>query len=227
MLVVKKGYIDEYVSIVQSIKSMTRNELRHWTKTDKKVLPKNIQVILSDSRLDLIIEMTEALDIWFDKLIFSEADSILAYANLGALVESWLKFFYVIYIYDAKNSMSYTFFDSPKHYRKFNKLVVQLENEKSLNNILELEHKILNLISAYTVNPDKLSFENLKVFNFKMFEDKNLFDWISKIQQKRNNIHFFTADNISTYDEFINDLFVYSRFLGDLSEYLPPIEDYL
>ena len=49
-------------------------------------------------------ELTQPLEIWISKgLSMTEGELILARANLGAVVESWLKFFYCVYYDDYCN----------------------------------------------------------------------------------------------------------------------------
>ncbi|MEK0289282.1 hypothetical protein P5F77_01975 [Caldifermentibacillus hisashii] len=53
------------------------------------------------ARLDWMKDLTNCLDIWNDKSIFlTDGELLLAWANLGALVEGWLKLFYCVYYED-------------------------------------------------------------------------------------------------------------------------------
>ena len=55
--------------------------------------------------LDWIHEMTKCLRIWYEKgVLMSDGKLILARVNMGALVESWLKFFYCVYYDDYLNA---------------------------------------------------------------------------------------------------------------------------
>lgn len=56
---------------------------------------------LDDAMLEWQSELTKTLKIWIDKgLSITIGELILARANLGAVVESWLKFFYCVYYED-------------------------------------------------------------------------------------------------------------------------------
>lgn len=56
---------------------------------------------LYKAMLEWQTELTNTLEIWINKgLTMSEGELILARANLGAVVESWLKLFYCIYYDD-------------------------------------------------------------------------------------------------------------------------------
>lgn len=56
---------------------------------------------LDNAMLEWQSELTQTLKIWIDKgLAMTTGELILARANLGAVVESWLKFFYSVYYED-------------------------------------------------------------------------------------------------------------------------------
>ena len=49
----------------------------------------------------MMSELTDTLKIWIDKgSTMTEGELILARTNMGALVESWIKFFYCVYYED-------------------------------------------------------------------------------------------------------------------------------
>lgn len=64
---------------------------------------------LYKAMLEWQTELTSTLEIWINKgLTMSEGELILARANLGAVVESWLKLFYCIYYDDyCKNPITH------------------------------------------------------------------------------------------------------------------------
>ena len=56
---------------------------------------------LKNAMLDWTVELTDCLHIWLEKgMSMSNGELILARANLGTLVESWLKFFYCVHYDD-------------------------------------------------------------------------------------------------------------------------------
>ena len=76
---------------------------------------------LDIAMLDWQYELTESLKIWIDKgLKMTTGELILARANLGAVVESWLRFFYCV------------FYDDYMKQPKVNKKGHVLEPEKDL-----------------------------------------------------------------------------------------------
>lgn len=65
------------------------------------IAPTEAAIKLDHAMLNWMSELTNTLGIWIDKgLTMTEGELILARANLGAVVESWLKFFYCVH-YDA------------------------------------------------------------------------------------------------------------------------------
>lgn len=68
------------------------------------IAPDSVVDKLDNARLDWIIQLTDCLEIWTDRIfILSEGELLLARANIGAIVEGWLKFFYCVYYEDYKN----------------------------------------------------------------------------------------------------------------------------
>lgn len=76
--------------------------------------------------------------------------------------------------------------------------------------------------------PEKLSFEELKHFSIgKLWEDKSdTLKWVEKVQHQRNSVHYFYPKNIGTPQEFLNDVEKLYKFVCDIEERLPPIEDF-
>lgn len=68
--------------------------------------PKHTAAKLNKAMLEWQLELTKTLKLWIDKgLNMTVGELILARANLGAVVESWLKFFYCVY-YDTVAEIS-------------------------------------------------------------------------------------------------------------------------
>ena len=68
------------------------------------IAPDNAAKKLDIAMLDWQSELTKTLKIWVDKgLDMTVGELILARANLGAVVESWLRFFYCVFYDDYIN----------------------------------------------------------------------------------------------------------------------------
>ncbi len=87
----------------------TKYDLLRIKTNNTMLLWKDVYGIASNpaaSKLDKAMlewhkELTDTLKIWIDKGIsMTDGELILACANLGAVVESWLKFFYCVYYDD-------------------------------------------------------------------------------------------------------------------------------
>lgn len=91
--------LDEY----DLIKEMTKETIRSWKDTHG-ISPNAVSNKLDNAMLDWISELTDTLDIWLSKCPnLTDGELILARVNLGSLVESWLKFFYCIYLDDYRS----------------------------------------------------------------------------------------------------------------------------
>lgn len=87
--------------------TVTNNAALLW-KEARGIAPNSVANKLDNAMLEWQSELTKTLKIWIDKgLIMSTGELILARANLGAVVESWLKFFYSVYYDDyCKNPIT-------------------------------------------------------------------------------------------------------------------------
>lgn len=82
------------------LKRETSNMAVLW-KNSRGIAPDTVADKLDDAMLSWMVELTDTLKIWIDKGIFmTDGELILARTNMGALVESWLKFFYCVYYED-------------------------------------------------------------------------------------------------------------------------------
>ena len=81
----------------------TNNTALIW-KDVHGIAPDNAAKKLDIAMLDWQSELTKTLKIWLDKgLDMTVGELILARANLGAVVESWLRFFYCVFYDDYIN----------------------------------------------------------------------------------------------------------------------------
>ena len=81
----------------------TNNVSLLW-KNVHGIAPDNAAKKLDIAMLDWQSELTKTLKIWIDKgLDMTVGELILARANLGAVVESWLRFFYCVFYDDYIN----------------------------------------------------------------------------------------------------------------------------
>ena len=83
---------------------LTNNAALIW-KEARGIAPESAADKLDKAMLKWQSELTKTLKIWIDKgLMMTTGELILARANLGTVVESWLKFFYCVFYEDYCNS---------------------------------------------------------------------------------------------------------------------------
>ena len=76
---------------------ITNNAALLW-KNARGIAPDDVADKMDIAMLDWQSSLTQTLRIWIEKgLSMSNGELILARANLGAVVESWLKFFYCVF----------------------------------------------------------------------------------------------------------------------------------
>lgn len=154
--------------------------------------------ILSISRLDWQVSLSHTLKFWIDDSLVNEENKqgylILAWTNLGSLVEGTMKLLLCVY------------------YKEYND-----DPEARLFYDKQLKTKVV-------AEPDVVSFELMRIFYRKRIwaSDGEEWDaWILGIQQKRNAIHAFKTREIGTTVEFHNNLRIYLRFLHYITSRLP------
>ena len=86
------------------MKIKTSNTMLLW-KDVYGIAPDAAASKLNKAMLEWHRELTDALEIWINKGVhMTDGELILACANLGAVVESWLKFFYCVYYEDYRQN---------------------------------------------------------------------------------------------------------------------------
>lgn len=82
----------------------TNNTALIW-KEARGIAPDSVADKMDDAMLSWMVELTDTLKLWIDKgLDMTDGELILARTNMGALVESWLKFFYCAFYEDYLNN---------------------------------------------------------------------------------------------------------------------------
>ena len=70
-------------------------------KECRGIAPDSVADKMDDALLRWMVELTETLSIWIERgNCLTDGELILARTNMGALVESWLKFFYCAFYED-------------------------------------------------------------------------------------------------------------------------------
>jgi hypothetical protein len=179
--------------VIKNIVTLNDEIRRFWSKAEGWA-PNNAADLLSISKLDWQVSLSKCLNIWLNKND-NDDDSgslILAWANLGSLVEGTLKLVLCVYYDDYRNDTE-AIFDIDKK-----------KNEKKLK------------------EPDILELEKLRQFFVKkQLVDKTWNNWILQIQQYRNAIHAYKNRDIGTWKEFYQDVRKYFEFLQLMNSLLP------
>jgi hypothetical protein len=86
----------------KAIASETRKIMDFWQYDSKGWAPTDVSEILGKSKLEWQSSLAKAIRIWLSG--DSEGELILAWANLGALVEGLLKLFLCVYLHDYRKA---------------------------------------------------------------------------------------------------------------------------
>lgn len=227
---------------LKEIIDITENNLNLWEKYSG-IGPIEVHEILSNVRFDRIISLTEALEIWVSKELMTDGELILANTNLGSLVESWLKFFYVVHYWSNVKNLNYNQFKEGKKSKKrieYEDRKVSIENNGSVQTeqkkeLSELRAEMKEILKA--PNDLQLDFlihyskDNLLLLvdidnhdNEHIYNEK-LYDWLRGIQKKRNSIHSFNSKEIGTTADFKKGLQSFLELLIEILDRVPPLED--
>lgn len=77
------------------------NDMSILWKECRGIAPDSVADKMDDAMLRWMVELTETLSIWIERgNCLTDGELILARTNMGALVESWLKFFYCAFYED-------------------------------------------------------------------------------------------------------------------------------
>lgn len=89
---------------LEQIRSKTKATIQSWSETCG-LAPEGVTDKFDAAMLNWMNDLTDSLDIWIAKsLDMTDGELILAWTNLGALVECWLRFFYCAYYEDYMKS---------------------------------------------------------------------------------------------------------------------------
>lgn len=103
------GYVMEVQNAIEGITSIYQDHNFFW-KNATGWAPDEANAILSKSRLDWLQALSESLYLWIETYkttTDNDGKLILAWANLGALLEGGLKLFLSIYYVEYKNSSNH------------------------------------------------------------------------------------------------------------------------
>lgn len=176
-----------YMDNVEKIISGNEQLAAFWSNSHGWA-PSSAAELMSKSRLDWQASLSHSLRKWSSIKDNDSGELILAWANLGVLVEGSMKLFLSVFFEDYSND----------------------------------EGKYLDFKTKDQVDPDILAFEKLKqFFRAKELVNKKWFNFIDRVQQRRNAIHAFKDRPIGTVDEFYEDVENYLGFLRDINSRLP------
>ncbi len=156
--------------------------------------PQDAAELLSRSRLDRQVSLSESLSRWTSgPHPLSDGDLILAWTNLGCLVEGTLKLFLAVYYQDYQADAEKTQFG-----------------------------KVYSAKTGSHIVPDELVFESLiQYFRRAELLDADQLAFVTLLQSRRNAVHSFKDREIGTTEEFLAAVCTYLELLENLESRLP------
>jgi hypothetical protein len=170
-------------------------ELRTFWSHAHGWAPRPAAELLAKSRLDRQVALSRCLRLWVDPPNADELEGrlILAWVNLGMLVESTMKFFLSV------------------HERDYWQTPVTRGPNKEPCAIDELEFEELKQFYSKHIWKDAQKKRQKKKWNA----------WLGKIQQRRNAVHAYKDRDIGTFEEFPFAVETYLDLLRELERWLP------
>jgi hypothetical protein len=184
-------------SIIRDIIKVNDDIRRFWSEAHGWA-PTAAAELLAKSRLDRQVSLSHCLSGWLESPSDENRDGrlILAWVNLGCLVEGTLKFFLSVYKHDYLSAY---------------------EDDSEIEPRAQEQCKKPRDI-------DCLSFEEMKRFFAQYIwtsSQKHWTHWIEKIQHRRNAVHAYKDRDICTFDEFFAEMTMYLDFLMELEGQTP------
>lgn len=185
------------IDVVRRIANRYHNLARFWSKPQGWAGPA-AAAMLSKARLDRLTKLAKSLQRWvLPTADLDEGDLILAWANLGALVDGLLKLHLSVYFTDYVADVATGKASQAWHHKK-----------------------------ELMLDPDGLHLETLILFHEKAdLLNKKQLEFVRLVQARRNIIHAFKDAHLGTPQEFIVALRDYRRLLKDIALRLPYPDD--
>lgn len=187
--------------VIGRIEKLNGQLAKFWSKSDGWA-PVAAAGLLGKSRLDWQVSLSGTLQLWIrdPAEVLTPAELILAWANLGSLIEGTLKFFLSVY------------------YETFK---ADIDNLKKVN--------AYNKKKQEPLSPDGLTLEPLRQYcALREILDKDDLALVLLVQQRRNAIHAFKDRPIGDEAEFQKAVRAYLQMLRNCIARLPyPGDEYV
>ncbi len=183
--------LDSYLANSKNIEIIQTGLSEFW-KSAHGWAPENTTALLDKSRLDWLPSLATSLRHWAFSDDLTPGDLILAWANLGSLLEGSIKLFLAVYLTDY-------------------------ENDAEMLVALGIKTK-----KGYAKSPDGLMLDQiLKFCRKRNLLTENELTFAELVRDRRNLIHAFKDKPIGTTSDFRIAVATYLVFLADLATRLP------
>lgn len=184
-----------YSAAVDDIVSIQTGLSKFWKKAHGWA-PEEVAAMLASARLELMPSLAAALHKWTPETTMTDGELILAWANLGSLMESSLRLFLAVYLND---------------------FLADRETVKSLDAVHKKGEK-----KGTIHDPTEISLEKMKQYftNKDLLPPKDL-SAVAFIQGQRNAIHSFSKKDIGSVETFLEYVIRFRRLIAFIGLRLP------
>lgn len=155
--------------------------------------PEDAANLLSKSRLDWQVSLSKTLHLWIGRDPMTDGELILAWANLGALLEGTLKFFFSVYYSDFQTDI--------EALKKAN----AYDHKKNTHK--EPDGLTLEVLGRYVIHKNLFVKEHQEMFQL--------------VQSRRNAIHAYKDRELGSLNEFRDSICGYMKFLNEVDLRVP------
>lgn len=191
--------MDTYSKIVDDIVVLHTSLSKFW-KNPHGWAPDNAADMLNAARLEWMPSLAQALRKWTPETAMTDGELVLAWANLGSLMESSLRLFLAVYLNDYMANAAII--------QKMNVVHFKGSKKGQIHDPTEIK---LDQIKQFTKTKDLLTKKHLAV--------------VDPIQTRRNAIHSFNDKAIDTPAIFKDNVDSYRSLLANIGLRLPYPDD--
>lgn len=196
---------EEYDKTVQTIIRVNEELCSFWGSAQGWA-PIEASDLMSKSRLDRQVSLSKSLYNWSHLNESKEGDLILAWVNLGSLIEGTMKLFLSVFLSDYKNDQ--------KDYLHKNGKKVYPNSPDTLS---------LGMLKGFFRDSELFKIIDPPIDDLVQFRSNAIdaYKLIDLVQSRRNAIHAYEDKNIGNFKEFKNQVDNYLSFLRDVNKTLP------
>ena len=206
--------LEDIIEYYSKIMNKTKEIMEFWKSYGPENAPTQASKELIKVMYDWQISLTDSLKRWIEiEKSITIGDLILARANIGIIVENWLKFFMTVYadVFYSEKKISI----NDLCFKDLIKGFTNVTNPKIIHKKLsEFDHY---LSKEQLANELKRRKEEVKYFS-------SIVRWLNIVRNKRNAVHSFNYTDLGSPNDSLEDLRTLDSFIDFIIARLPNLD---